>query len=374
MIRTLASFALVAAAMADSRKKPLKKYTIDLDLAPEERFVELVKDHKTYIKVMVQALQVMFSGDSAKQLLAAADEGMDNETRAELKGMAAAIDVTWEHVLMAHYFYELSDVTEDLPEEWKNVATRSCTGIVAQNSNGTVMMARNQDYPPPFSPLQYDGTYVKGGKVVYEGTSFAGIVGVGGTCMVPGKYSAEINARGSHKPSFEDAIAAAKRGSPNFPMLLRKGCEQGLSFEDALTYYSETPLILGGYVTVAGAAAGEGAVVTRGADPKDTDLLRLSSGYPSDKPWFLVQTNYDHWEDAPKSDNRRDSAICLMTNLGADNVDLEALWTVVSDEGKGQCNSSRGVYNGATIHTELVIPATGEYHTYLRHNIIDVVV
>merc|ERR1712032_1053475 len=103
------------------------------------------------------------------------------------------INLKYEDALMAHYFYELSDVTEDLPQEWSDVGRRSCTGIVAQNSNGTVMLSRNQDYPPPFSPLQFDGTFTRNGKVVFEGTSFAGIIGVGSTCMVPGAFTAEIN-------------------------------------------------------------------------------------------------------------------------------------------------------------------------------------
>jgi N-acylethanolamine-hydrolysing acid amidase len=279
-----------------------------------------------------------------------------------------------EEALMGNYFYELSDVTENLPEEWHNVATRACTGIVAQNANGTVMMGRNQDYPPPFSPLQYDGTFVKNGTVIFEGTSFAGTVGMGGTCMVPGKWSAEINARGANKPSLAEAIKSAAAGDPAFPNLLRKGCERGGDFEDALKFLSDTPLILGGYITMAGAKPGEGAIITRNAAAEGTDVLRLKDGYPTDEPFYLVQTNYDHWTDPPTSDDRRVSAKCLMENLGPQNVDLDALWGVMSDTGKGQCKSHRGVYNSATIHTELVVPATGEYHTYLRHNIIEDVV
>jgi len=256
---------------------------------------------------------------------------------------------------------------------------RTYDGDAAAQSNVLYAVEKwsctDQDYPPPFSPLQYDGTYVKNGQVVYEGTSFAGVIGIGGTCMVPGKYSAEINARDSSKPSLSEAIASAKAGNLGLMMMLRKGCEQGIGFEDAVKYYSDTPLIQGGYVTAAGAAAGEGAIVTRGAHPNETDILRLSSGYPAEKPWFLVQTNYDHWKDVPWYDNRRGSAICLMENIGADNVDLEALWGVVSDNGKGQCKKGLNtVYNVATIHTELVVPATSEYHTYLRHNIIEDVV
>lgn len=365
----------VSVVLAGSnKKKPLKKYTINLDLAPEKRFVEVVQDHKYYIKLMVQALGLLFRGDAVDQFLEAADKGLDVEQRRELQGASSAIGVTWRHALMAHYFYELSGLSDDLPEEWGAVGTRACTGIVAQNSNGTVMLSRNQDYPPPFSPLQYDGIFMKNGTVLYEATTFAGIIGVGGTCMVPGKFVGEINARGSNKPSVPDALAAAERGDLGLPMMLRRGCEQASTFEGAVKFYSETSLIDGGYVTLAGTSAGEGAVLSRNATAGDVDVVRLDEGLPSEDPWFLVQTNYDHWEEDPASDNRRTSAICLMEEIGPDNVDLDALWNVMSDNGKGTCKGERGVYNGATIHTELTIPATGEYHTYLRHNIIEAVV
>jgi len=377
-------FALASVALATEwpKQKPLQKYTIDLDLAPEQRFVEVVKDHERYVKALVSILKGLFSGDAAKEFLAKAVVAEEN--RREMQGIADALGLDYQDALLAHYFYEVSGlpgVSETLPEEWRQVATRSCTGIVAQDSNGTVMMARNQDYPPPLSPLQFDGTFIKGGKVLYEATSFAGNVGIGGTCMVPGKFSAEINAREANTPSQAEILASVAAGKPCFPMLLRQACERASDFEDAVEFFSDADMILGGYVTVAGAAPGEGAIVTRNATGgNETDVLRLADGYPrdSDDPWFLVQTNYDHWEKAPTADDRRDQGICLMGNLGQDAVDLDELWKVMSVQGSlgkdGKCRAVRGVYNVATIHTELVIPVAGEYHTYLRHNIIEDVV
>jgi N-acylethanolamine-hydrolysing acid amidase len=284
-----------------------------------------------------------------------------------MQGIASALNLTYEEALMANFFYELSDVAgEKLPKEWQDAASRSCTGIVAQSSNGTIYHGRNQDYPPPFSPLQYDGTFTKGGKVVFEGTSFAGTIGMGGTCMVPGKWSGELNARDAHKSSLQESIDRASKGQPCFPVLLRQACEHGGNFESGLKYLSETPMITSGYITIAGAAPGEGAIITRNGSGTDTDILRLPAGLPADKPWFLIQTNYEHWEKPPALDDRRDNGIKSMKEVGPDGLNLDTLWTVMSTQG-----SPRGVYNQATIHTELVIPATGEYHTYLRHNIID---
>merc|ERR1712216_21193 len=47
-----------------------------------------------------------------------------------MQGIATALGLTYEEALMANFFYELSDVTETLPKEWRDAAMRSCTGIV----------------------------------------------------------------------------------------------------------------------------------------------------------------------------------------------------------------------------------------------------
>jgi len=145
--------------------------------------------------------------------------------------------------------------------------------------------------------------------VVFEGTSFAGTIGMGGTCMVPGKWSGELNARDAHKSSLQESIDRASKGQPCFPVLLRQACEHGGNFESGLKYLSETPMITSGYITIAGAAPGEGAIITRNGSGTDTDILRLPAGLPADKPWFLIQTNYEHWEKPPALDDRRDNGI-----------------------------------------------------------------
>lgn len=365
-MRYIAVCVLVAVVLGERPKKPLKKYTIDLDLAPEDRFKELVTDHAKYLHVVIDALRLVFHGKSAQQFLNATK--VPDEQRREMEGIASALGVEYKDALMANFFYELDEVTENLPEKWRSVMQRSCTGIVTQSSSGTILHARNMDYPPPFAPLQYDGTFIKGGKVVFEGASFAGTVGMGGSCMVPGKWSAEINARDSHKASFQDAIEHASKGWFSFPNLLRHGCQHGGDFEAGVKYLAETPMITSGYFTVAGAAAGQGAILTRNASGTDTDILRLKDGRPAGNPWFLIQTNYDHWTQPPKFDDRRDNGIKSLQAMGRKNVSLDALWDVMSDPAKG--SGSRGVYNSATISTQLIVPATGEFHPYMGHELI----
>merc|ERR1711920_401110 len=128
-------------------------------------------------------------------------------------------------------------------------------------------------------------------------------------------------------------------------------------------------MISSGYLTMAGAAAGAGAIITRNGTGTNTDILRLDKGRPADKPWFLIQTNYDHWTQPPKFDDRRDNGIKSMDAIGPDKINLDTLWGVMSDTGKG--SGTRGVYNEATISTQMVIPATSELHSYMGHDIIE---
>eukprot|EP01065_Artemidia_motanka_P018653 TRINITY_DN219_c0_g1_i3.p2 TRINITY_DN219_c0_g1~~TRINITY_DN219_c0_g1_i3.p2 ORF type:complete len:364 (+),score=142.61 TRINITY_DN219_c0_g1_i3:73-1164(+) len=363
MLRTALLLGVAAAVAADgpNPKRQLKKYTIDLDAPPEERWVQPAKDHKEYIKAMVTLLKVIF--ETTPSAKSATHEILDavrpsDENRREMQGVADALNMSYEDALLGNLFYEVSGVTHIL----KSVSERSCTSIIAQNANGTILHGRNQDYPPPFSPLMFDGVFVKGGKTVYEGTTFAGTVGIGGTCVVPGGFSVSIDARGANHPSLDEATKLAKSGAWAFPLLAREACERGFKvFDDAVSFIANQSMILPGYFIMGGTKPGEGAVVTHNSSNTGSDVWRLKDGYPKGSPWFLVETNYDHTGPAPSSDDRRDPAIKAMTAVGAANIDFDTMWDVLS---------TKPVYNGATIHTDLVNIATGEYRTYLRHNII----
>lgn len=371
-MRSVGLLTLVPAVVATPDWTPLKKYTINLDLEPEDRWTEIVNDHKTEIVAILDILRPMFSGDAQKQLLNAVV--VPDEFKRELQGLANLVNATYEDALMGTMFYELSDVSPDLPEEWQFVGTKACTGIVAQNSNGTVYHARNQDYPPPFAPLQYDGTFIKDGKVLFEGTSFAGIIGIGGTCMSPGGFSVSIDARGANTPKLSEMLELAKAGAHfSAPTITREVCARGGGFESAIQYLATEPMIDPLYFIVAGSEPGQGAVVTRNATAAEgeSDVWRLENGYPKENPFYLVETNYDHWGDVPGSDDRRVDAMCIMEELGADNVNMDTLKQVMSDRGRGKtwskCRSTRGVFNLATIHSELIIPAESDYRTYTRN-------
>ena len=70
-------------------------------------------------------------------------------------------------------------------------------------------------------------------------------------------------------------------------------------------------------------------MVTRGRT--DAELWPL--GNPSisqNSTWYVVETNYDHWQRPPFYDDRRTPAIRCMDRTGQANISLPALYNVLS--------------------------------------------
>merc|ERR1712187_977857 len=50
----------------------------------------------------------------------------------------------------------------------------------------------------------------------------------------------------------------------------------------------------------------------------------------SEEPWFIVQTNYDHWVDSPQADDRRNPGIAHMQSLGESGISHSSLYGVMA--------------------------------------------
>lgn len=315
-------------------------------------------------------------------LVEAADIGLKDEYRREMQGIARAGNVAYSDVLMANLYYEISGVSGILETPlvmngsqsvFNQSSPRSCTSIVAQCSNGTVLLARNQDYPPPFSLIQTHAVFTRGGKKIYEGTMFAGTIGLATALRhnAPmGSWAVSINARSNRLNGVQQVAKAARAGAASFLNMVRDAMEDTRSYEAGIQHISTQALMLPGYFIVGGSAPGEGAIVTRNAsqgNATDSDVYTLFSegGKPSlaGGTWFVAQTNSDRWETQKEAPDfpfisRRGTAVRKLESIGAKSLDLLMLWDVLS---------TFPVYNFATIHTELVAPLLGEYRTYKRH-------
>ena len=184
-------------------------------------------------------------------------------------------------------------------------------------------------------------------------------------------WSVSINARHYDKKGTEDGIDLALRSAANgaavFPLFTRSALESNLgSFDDAIDYFNTHSMIMPGYLIVAGKNQGEGAIVTKNGSSTNANILRLFDPAVRDDgggDWFVVQTNTDHWLQAPnypgyKNTSRRGTAYHSLTSVGPDSIDFDHLWDVLS---------TKPVENAATIHRDFAFAANGIYETFKVH-------
>jgi hypothetical protein len=92
----------------------------------------------------------------------------NHESYMELKGIHDAIDdpeLTLSTMVMVNTMYELESY---------------CTSIIAKMSNGTIIHQRNMDFDGAdlLRKASFNANFVKNGSVVFQGTLFAGTIGV----------------------------------------------------------------------------------------------------------------------------------------------------------------------------------------------------
>jgi hypothetical protein len=311
------------------KDKQIERFVIDLDAPPERRWAATVKAKQAGILGLLDLLRPLFEASApllTAELIAAYNASGSlhsaptymREYLGEMRGIAEVLaphGVSYRDVLMANLFYEISGIGKT---PLSATLARSCTSLVAQTANGTVLFGRNQDYPPPFTLVMIHAVFQRGGQTVYEGTTYAGTVGLStGFSSGPHGWAVSVNARDipsgwpaqGSEGAKRDGVKAARTGAAILPILARQGFDAGAkNYNTAVKYYAEFPSILPGYLIVAGAEPGAGAIVShngstsgavRAADSDVFSLLSASIDSGANGGWFVVQTNTDHWLPAP---------------------------------------------------------------------------
>lgn len=105
--------------------------------------------------------------------------------------------------------------------------------------------------------------------------------------------------------------------------------ENATSYSDAVNLMSKRDLIAPAYFLLAGTEPHEVTVLTR----KQTGLVNAWKLDPSSTDfdsWFLIETNYDHWEQPPKIDDRRHPGIQAMQKLSQAQISDKSLMDVLT--------------------------------------------
>ena len=270
----------------------------------------------------------------------------------ELVGIADSIDgLTVGELILGNVLYEVTAFGHNGEPE-----ATACTSIVAEALNGTIFHGRNLDYGfgGVLRDLTINVNFQRGGKTIYMGTTFAGMVGLLSGQKLYG-YTITLDERdqGDWWMNALESLVAGTHGVAAF--LIRDTlADPTMNFDDAVRNLAYKPLIAPSYIIVGGIKSREGAVITRDRIAAvDLWLIDASSGR-----WYLVETNYDHWKPPPASDNRRDPAIKAMNAMTRNGIGRDGLYFVLS---------TPPVLNNNTVYTVLMsagIPYT--YSSFVR--------
>jgi len=331
---------------------PVPKVIVNLDLNPMNRWTKVcsmpaVRSNGQFLYSFITSIlpnHGVYLNDVGMLIN---DHYYPTEYGLEVKGCALAMGIPYGWLALFQLGYEISD---------------ACTSIISEAEDGTVFHARNLDFGAGmgFSDTLKNSTlqvsFQKGGKTVFTATTFGGYLGVL-SGMKDKVFSATVDTRfypdGFTELFFEIIAAIEEKNASLVSFLLRDTLTEATSYQQALNALSTNYLIADVYYIIAGAGKGQGAVISRNRTLA-ADVWKLDAGAGR---WFEVETNYDHWNQPPWFDNRRDPAIDHMKLMGRSAINPTNLYNILS---------MKPTLNLQTTYSIVACPATGFYETFVR--------
>jgi N-acylethanolamine-hydrolysing acid amidase len=265
---------------------------VNLDLPPEQRWVEPLQPFIATFNEILSIIDKLLPATTPKlDALGTLIAGfLGQPYQDEMKGVAKALNTSLGIVAIVNLGYEVSAF---------------CTSIVAQATDGSVYHARNLDFGEGMGftdilrNLTFEVDFQSGGVTQYSCVTYASFVG----CLTgvrPSGWAVTVNTRfppdGEHRPFkqlWKELVEAITvKGSQVNSQLIRDALASTAKFADAKDILSNHPLIAQVYLTISGAAPGEGCVITRNMTGAD-DVWCLDA--PNGR-WYVLETNYDHWK------------------------------------------------------------------------------
>jgi len=317
-----------AAANELPKQEPvvIPTFTVDLDVAAEERWKEVISYYKEMGAIEAitawNASAPHLSYDDEQAWLAALKPWIDEEYMREIDGWvkyAGDQNVTKDGMIIANFMYE-----QNYPV--------FCSGLLAAMPNGTVVHGRNMDYALfveangkkwTWQELTIDVVFVRAGSPLFNSVTWPGQLGVN-TAMRFGGWTVDQQTR-RLGDDLQLNLAAARNGGQSGGLLARRLMETVPDFETAVQRLWAADLIAPQYFVLAGAGAYEGAVlsVDRGGahGTSSPPLLRLKADEAGTSgSWHMIQTN-DDIGYAPK-DPRRPIEERKLSNVSQEEVSL----------------------------------------------------
>jgi acid ceramidase len=184
--------------------------------------------------------------------------------------------------------------------------------------------------------------FTRGGQVVYSSISYVGYVGLL-TGVRKGGVTVTVDTRFDN--NF-DRFLKAWLNDPSdtaslLSLALRSQIEDdsiGNNFDAYWTKLGATRLVGPAYAIIGGPNAGQGVVLTiqpNSSVPVDSWMITDPDGMPLTAPqsekFYVLQTNYDHWEKPPLIDDRETAAYdCMDNTIGHDGVTADSIYNMLA--------------------------------------------
>ena len=338
---------------------------VDLDLPASERWKEVGKLYANRSDLVEEYFQTLLPKWALDIIVPLAKDVVNykgfGDFADEMRGYSEALGLDLGYVVAANLVYQLEHIgvncsnwnatgptnackkkSKDivwLESEWN--AKRSlvdpihsgmCTSVVANNEQGEIIHGRNLDWnlPETVKQLLITVEFHRNSTLLYKGTTIVSFVGLL-NAMRPydsntktGGFTFSMDARCQGGLLFYNLLEALIEGSMTPCQHSRLVMENSNSFEEAVKGFETGNLINDGYFIVGGMKSSEGAVVSRDRN-RNADTWRIDENKEHGS-WYVLETNYDHWEVAPSADDRRTPGNQHMTQLGIQGITPQHLY------------------------------------------------
>jgi len=334
------------------------RFVLNLDLPPEERWVEIATTYRAGIRAAVDQLFAVV-GKISREIIDALmelDEDrvlklLGKEYAGEIKGLRRGANLTLAEATLVQINYEVGGL--------------GCTSIVAQNEQGEVIHGRNMDFGVFLGYSFKNDTWElttklrdilitveakKGGVSLYNSTTYAGLLGVVSVSKANG-FSLSVDSRQGKNNAL--AWLLGKYQGLELALGLRTAMTDNATFADGLAFLQTVPFAMPAYIIIGGTQPGEGAVITR--DPETTvNTWTLADTAPGGM-FYVLETNYDHWKPTPFFDNRRTPAERCLNTTTAAGLTFPQMYNIL------QAQPTR---NQLTVMSVVMQPGIGRHEGY----------
>lgn len=327
--------------ISDANPKPdwnsVPKAVINLDLDPKDRWTAVATQYKDQVTTMVTEFVnhiSAFPGKNWEQFMIYLEthqdmllDRMPNGYGDEIRGIQKATELKMSSLLAFNLGYEIMG---------------ACTSVTAQDINGHMIHARNLDFGlflgyNTTDTFQWTNTdllrkitvltdFTRDGKVLYSSVSYIGYIG-----LLTGvrKNGVTVTVDTRFDDNYDQFLKAWVHDSNDSASLLAQALRSqiednsvGTDFETYCSNLGATRLVGPAYAIIGGPKAGQGIVITiqpNATVPVDTWRITDSDALPNaadqvDK-FYVLETNYDHWESPPVIDDRETAAYDCMDNV-----------------------------------------------------------